>query len=262
MDANDKLSQIGDEPQDDDQKLDDQSQNDDQDQDDDKHEPKEGSKRWNEVYWKMKETERNNAKLLDEIANLRTDMEAVREHNKALSESILNVEDKFSESSRPDPSIEPEKYEKWMTEKIKRDIQKSNNPPQDTQPQNQPPQVNPQIAMQEAAMAALYDDYYDVAGEVMKEFKTNDALRIQIMSAVNPPKALYKYYQGKSKDKNDQMNQNLDQGIVEGNNPPPGNNSSTKLTDQERKVAKFLGITEENYIKQKQYIDAKAKKGA
>jgi hypothetical protein len=212
------------------------------------HEPAEGSPRWNEVYGKWKDSER-------QIEAMQADMEAIKEHNKALSEAMVSVEDKSAEINKPDMIEEPEKYEEWLTDKITRKLRgvQRNTPAEATNPVN--PQANARLQAQEQAMWADHADYYDVASKVMQEMKVNPALNMRIRGADNPARELYNYHQEKQGIKKEQTKENLSKSYVETDNSPPPPAPQGKLTDQQRRVANALGISEDNYKKQLEYLE-------
>jgi hypothetical protein len=227
------------------------------------NEPAPDSPRWNEIYGKLKQSER------DLQAGKETIL-ALQQHNKQLAESISNIEEKVTKSApRPDPQDDPDKYDEWVMDQVMAKMNKAQTqaqapaqvPGQPVQPvnpnqmplpgnqQQQQPPINTQLAAQEAAMSALHEDYYDIIPEVMKDCAGNYLLRDEIFQNPNPARAAYTY----GKKKRGEKAQTLDQGTVEPSAPAPS--SSTTLTPEQERVRQGLGVSKESYIKQVEMIE-------
>jgi len=207
--------------------------------------------RFTEIYGKMKDFERKTQEQDDTI-------NALREHNKSLAESIDTVTDQFSQASRPDPAENPEEFAKWMEDKVTRDIKRemsTNQTPTPTQtPSAQPSQVDYNRDVQIAIMEAVHDDYNDVIDQVKGDIENDAVLRNQIYSSPNPPKTAYEYGIRK---RNAQATTNS-QGYVEGGSvggaPPNPNGGATQAQID---MANKLGISPEAYMKQATYINGR-----
>lgn len=256
--VNDGLSQLDDDTSQTDNQ-DDQTDDTKQDDTDQQHEPAEGSKRWKEVYFEAKEAGRKIKEMEQREQDMRTDMDAMKDHNKALSDSILSTQDELSTANRPDPMEDPEGYETWITKKVERNIAKKGQD-QNPNPNQRAKRPNNQLIMQEAAMSSIHDDYYEVAEKVMAEMKGNQNLYTEIMSKPNPPKALYDHHERQKSKSNDQNDQNQSQNFVEGNNQDQSVDV-TKLSQREKIVANRLGLSEKDYIEQRIIIDKKIERG-
>ena len=208
-------------------------------------EPEEGSKRWKEVYYDMKQAKRDRDAMESELSTLKGDVHALTDHNKALSEAMDSVEDKFSESNRPDPIEDPEKYETWITDKITRKLKDA------AKPEQAPPPSNNKLAHQEDLMSTHFPDYYETVEVAKSAMNSNPTLRQEIMQSPNPARKAYDW----AKDKQKVDDENRAKGGLEPGGPGPGPAPVGKLTEQERRVANRLGISEKTYMEQKSKIE-------
>lgn len=203
--------------------------------------------RFQQIYGKMKGFERNLTDRDTQIKNL-------IDHNNKLTEAIGSLDSKVAEAKRPDPSENPELYEEWLTEKIMKQM-KSPAPVKVSAPT--PVVTDQKLVMQENAMAAVYDDFYEILGVVGEEMKTNEMLREEIMTHQNPPRKLYTYYQNKLKrDQSNSDDVNERSQTENGGFATKGNTSGTLSADQ-KKMAVNLGLSVDVYKKQLDFISKK-----
>ena len=210
-----------------------------------KHEPKEGSDRWNKIYGKMKHLERQGE---EKDANFK----ALVEHNKKLTESINDIQGRVAETPRPDPAEDPDGYDKWIMDKMTRSAKPATVPEFDmTQAQPQVLETAQQAAarnlkVQEAEMMENYDDYQFATQQVGKMMDNDFDLQNKIMSAKNPAMAAYRHYQKVKKNQN-----NLDRGSLDagGGYEPPAPKQE-KLSPAQKQMAKNFGLSEQQYADQ------------
>ena len=207
--------------------------------------------RFKEIYGKMKHWERQFAEADEKY-------KALLEHNEKLNQSIGVLVDKMDVQQRPDPVSEPEQYEQWLIQRAKREIErefraepKQPEIPTYEQPK-QPAQDDArldQIRFQIAAMEAAYDDYADMIRLSDQDMANDPVLRNEIWSAPNPPKRAYQYAKQKlerAKQEKQQMNtQTFTESPSQGQATQP-----TSLSEDQRRVASKLGISEDAYAKQ------------
>ena len=213
--------------------------------------PPPGHHRFKEVYGKMKHYER-------QFADADEKYKALLEHNQKLSESVNVLIDKMDVQQRPDPVSEPEKYEAWIIQRAKRELEKEFKPePKIPTPEptyNRPePQINAerqeQIRYQIAAMEAAYDDYTDMVSLAERDMGNDPVLRNEIWSAPNPAKKAYQYAKQKLERAQQEKQQMNTQTFTE--SPSQGQPPSTQgLDEEQRRAAQKLGIGEEAYAKQ------------
>ena len=214
-------------------------------------EPPPDHPRFKEIYGKMKHYERQLAETDDKY-------KALLEHNEKLNQSIGVLVDKMDVQQRPDPVSEPEKYEAWIIQRAKRELEREFKPePKIAVPEptyNRPePQINAerqeQIRYQIAAMEAAYDDYTDMVSLAERDMGNDPVLRNEIWSAPNPAKKAYQYAKQKlerAQQEKQQMNtQTFTESPSQGQPPP-----TQGLDEEQRRAAQKLGIGEEAYSKQ------------
>ena len=220
--------------------------------------------RFKEVYHEAKEAGRKVEELKKSLDEKDSDIQLMRQHNQQLSESISAVNkrvDVSTEEPMPDPNDDPVAYNKWHDDKRSRE-KKSDDDDRYTQ------RVNDQIE----AQRDIHDDYDTVVKDTMREMETNQSLKTQIYGSSNPARAAYKHGKDKmgasektkseeeaAKKKADEekakaeeveRQKAIDQGHVESGGKPPGESKKVKLTDEEKRVAKLMGVTEEKYAEQ------------
>ena len=233
----------------------DESEVKDEEKKEEQHEPKEGSKRWNEIYGKWKTSEREIEGLKQKDSERDAAFKELLEHNKKLSKSIIGVEDQLLETSKPDKDEDPEGYEKWLTDKIKRDVQKTETPKPVQQPQQQkPPQAAP---IEEIEFAAGRDDYWQIIGEVNRDIQADQNLMGRIFATSNPYEAGYRYGKAKLNKKANERKALEDQGFVEESSSKV--EKKTVLTKEQEYAAQMLGISKDKYAEQLQIIEQRSK---
>jgi hypothetical protein len=218
------------------------------------HEPPPEHPRFKEIYGKMKNYEREIEAFKIKDSETSEALKIVQAHNKALMEAVTGFEDKFSDINKPDPELDREGYEKWIIDKAKREALRD----QGTKPKEEPPPPvkKGKVDMREIEYAGEHEDYYDVINTIREEVQKNPNVSTQIWNSTHPFEAAYKY--GKAKQKREAQRKKAldDQGFVEGNNPPPPETKVT-LSNEEKRAAKMLGVSEEAYAKQKKFIESK-----
>ena len=220
------------------------------------HEPPEGSQRWKEIYYRMKEAER-------QLQEKDQTFEELREHNKRLQDAIEGVRDELSEGKRPDPAEDPEGFAQWMEQKLERKWERQRLEQEahaklkqiETPAQQQAPGVDPLRQTQIAQMEATYGrDYYRaMIALIESDLKADPMLNREIMGDDNPPAAAFDYAQKKLERVRQKKQANQKQGFVEEDSPAPAP-TKIQLTEAEKRTAKALGISETDYLKQKEYI--------
>lgn len=210
-----------------------------------KPEPPVEGKRWNEVYGKMKNLERELSKKEEDFQET---LRGIQEHNKMLAERLVGIEDGISEQNRPDPTIDPDGYEKYLEKKVTRQMEKVKL----AEPAKPAPSIivdTERINIQASAIADLHDDYDEVLAEVMPLVKTDDKLAAKIFGSKNPPAAIYKFGIEQRK-KATERSTNLDQGYVESGTRPVPPDGDVELTPLQIKVMTGLGLSKEKYVAQ------------
>ena len=213
------------------------------------HEPAEGSKRWKEIYHEAKEAGRKVTEIEQKLTQRDQDFEALRTQNDALQTAIDNVGSKISKNNRPNPEEDPEGYDNYLIEEVQR-RQRAAAPPRKTTA----PSVNPQQQAMENAMAAAKSDYYEVINTVKADFERDRVLYNQIWGSPNPYQAAYKYGTDKANRAKQGREDSAEQGYVEGETIHTDTEKKT-LSAAEKKTAAGLGISEKNYLKQREFIE-------
>jgi hypothetical protein len=218
-----------------------------------KHEPAEGSPRWNEIYGKMKQGQRDIDEMRMQLAERDNQLRALIEHNQKLAGAIDTVQSKVHKNEMPDPIADPDGYKNWVKEDVEREIEKKyRSTQQEAAPYGQ--QVHP-VQIMEQAVADAFPDYWEAFGEVNKEMQADPQLKSEILMDRNPPLKLYRYWEGRKRSQTQARQNNLDQGFVEGGTTPPQAHKKRELTDSEKKVANMLGLSPEDYLKQAEVIE-------
>jgi len=218
--------------------------------------------RFQEVYGKMKGFERN-------LADKETDIELLRQHNKKLADSLENVRqrvDKSQEGPKPDPVEQPQEYAAYMElqfDKMKKEEEAR--------------RVQDRFNIQVDTQKELHDDYESVVKIAMRDIELDKALRDKIWGSDNPARAAYKYGKDKMKESEKESGNNgklesdskdkekaekerlaaIEQGKVEGGGNPPVKSKDVKLTDEEKRVARALGVSDKDYAKQREFMEAR-----
>jgi|GEM_PF-6590926 len=215
----------------------------------DKHEPKEGSPRWNEIYRKMKDTER-------EKEELRKDLDALRKHSRDMAERMESLAKEKADRPKPpapNPAEDPEGYRAWV-DNNQTELQKSwSEQLRKTQNENM-------IMM----MHAMYDDYEENAAIAERDMENDPKLREEIYSKANPFKAGYEY--GKKKKGASSAPKPVDVESA-GDIPPSGDESEDELSEIELRTARNLwpGMPvdklKEKYVSHKKAMGIKPRGG-
>jgi hypothetical protein len=198
---------------------------------DKKNEPQPGSERWNEVYRKSKTFERM-------LTEKEKDIEALREHNKAL-EARMNEWEKKKDvpEKEPDPEVDPAGYKKW------RDHKEAEREKQREQEREQQ-----RLDMQIEVQKEIHEDYVDMVKLAEKLMDRDAKLRKQVYGADNPAKEAYKlgkkYKEDMDKLETDEKELkktkeqvNVESGASESGEAPT---KETDLTDEQKRVARNL----------------------
>ena len=178
------------------------------------------------------------------------DFELLRTQNDALQGAIDNLTDKVTKGDRPDPNEDPEAYDTYIMERMQRK-QRTTTPPRQT---TTTPPVNTRQQAMEDAMAAAKDDYYQVIAVAKPDIDRDRVLYNQIWGSPNPYQAAYKYGTDKAKRANQSRDDTTEQGYVEGETIHT-DTPRKSLSAAEKQMAANLGIKEENYLKQREFIN-------
>jgi len=212
-----------------------------------KHEPPEGSKRFNEIYAEAKQGKRDTEALTKKVDDLFKQNASLEEQNAALQEAMEVLNSKVSETGKPDPMLDPEGYETWLTDKIAAKLKKDISPPKDPKPAEtaqSPSSLETQILVQKG----LHTDYVEVVTEAEKEMAKNPYLNAQIRGAEDPAKAAYDYGIKQREERRAESDANRGQGHVEAGSYPIGK-TGINLTPAQIAMADKLGVKRESYAK-------------
>lgn len=217
------------------------------------------SPRFKEVYAKWKNADREIKKLNDSLSSRDSDIQMMKEHNQRLAESIdslKNTVESSAEEPPPDFSENPEAYNQWWQEKFNKETEK-------IQEKFKQERFNDQVEDQRT----IHDDYDAVIKSCMSEIQSDQSLNDRIFKSSNPARAAYKYGKAKmeKETKEKEPADNVDEtekldaiakGKVEGSGTTPGksDNSKVKLTPEQARVAKFMGISEQKYAEQLKFM--------
>ena len=221
-----------------------------------KHEPPVDSPRWNEVYGKWKEAERQIEALTARDAERENNMMLMQAHNKALADTLSSVEEKFQDVSKPNRDEDPEAYEKWFEDKVRREVKKdvAQQPRIPFIPR--PQQAQPTLPIEEVEFAAKNPDYWETIAKVNAELLRNPTILDQFRSTTNAFEAAYRYQKAKDNAVIEQRQSIENQGFVEGGSPQP-KGSPVELSPEEKNTAAALGISVDDYAKQKKFIESR-----
>ena len=211
------------------------------------------SKRFKEVYGNMKGFERKVGEQQEVITG-------IQEHNKKLQVSLDEINDRYSDTSRPDPTEDPEGYGKWVNAQIDKGIERGlrdkTPAPNPAMPSNAPP-ADTNLAIQIGVQEGLHDNYNEIIGEVQGDIDNDDVLRNKIASSGNPPKAAYQYGLEKrelaKKDRDNLLNRNY---VEPGGGAPPPPPADGQPTDGQKQMAANLGVSVDKYMEQVKQINA------
>jgi len=210
------------------------------------NEPPADHPRFKDIYGKWKTAERSIEEHKTKLSETEKMLAELAEHNRKLAESISTVEKKIPEPARPDPAEDPVGYDQWMMDKIKREMAPKPEPYKVPESKKPVQEINQTLLAQEAAMAAVYDDYYQVAETIANKMKTDSVLRDEIMSSPNPAKALYNHHlrlKGKSDD-------DMNRGSVDTGGGYEPSKGKVELSPEQKQMANFLGVSEKQYAQQ------------
>ncbi len=234
-----------------------------------KHEPPEGSKRWNKLYYEKKEADRQLAARDQKIAAHDTQIaerdetiEALRAHQEALAESMKKLSGEHLDSKMPDSIEDPAGYAAWMQEKIKADIA-----PAQTIPEIPKAAPAPAVAPEEQArIKALTDleittaniygeeEYKKMIDVAKKDMAVNPALQQQFFGSPNPFQAAYEYGQKKAVEAEQARQGRINQGRVEGTTAAEPGGQKKLTSAQSEMVKKFqkigIKIDEKSYLEE------------
>lgn len=207
------------------------------------HEPPVESPRWNEIYGKMKDFERQ----LDEKDQT---LKAVVDHNKSLQDSMDGLYDKVSVTERPDQIIDPDGYDKWILDQAVRKIKKEQPAPAvETKAKTNP------MMEQVKLLQGMHKDFNQVAAFANEIVEKDPLKKNEIRFSDNPPRALYEYGLKLKSDLEAKRKKNISQAGVEGGSLPPSDPGTTTLTAAQERARIGLGVSKENYIKQLNFIN-------
>lgn len=198
---------------------------------DKKNQPAPGSERWNEVYRKSKTMERM-------LTEKEKDIEALREHNKALEARMTDLETKKSlPEKEPDPEVDPIGYKKWRDHK---DAEKEREFER-TRAQDR---LDNQIEIQKE----IHEDYVETVKMAERLMDRDAALRKKVYGSDNPPREAYKlgkkYMEDMEKVDIDEkeIKKAKEQAKAEGGSSESGESPSKEpeLSDDQKRVARNL----------------------
>ena len=215
------------------------------------HEPPEGSKRWNEIYYEAKESKRRLAEFEEKLAEKDRLVEAAIEHNRSLQESVDTLYDKVSSADRPDPMSDPEAYDQWILDRAKRTLAKPVVP---EVPKPVAPVKADKVQKQVAVMRSIYDDFDQIVEFAKDSLNKDPVKKNELVFSDNPPRALYEYGLEQKNAISNKRNANLESARVEGGSPPP-TEKKVVLTPEQEHARKMLGISHKDYVKQLEFIN-------
>ena len=227
----------------------------------DEHTPPEDSKRWKDMYKSEKQGKRDIDALKEQNAEMQSNFESLKEHNKELAKSLNGIHDTIVDSNAPDPVENPDEYAEYVITKGKTagerkfkelkdeaDVKKKADPPPVTDKRMETHKA------QIAVMEDMYDDYGPLVDGVMEEMKSDTELYNRVWNSKNPAVEAYKYAKEKAAD----VKKTTEQGFVEsGGGPTAPSKGVTKLTVAQKQMAKQFGISEADYIEQVDIISKK-----
>lgn len=211
--------------------------------------------RFREIYAKMKGLERD-------LGSKNKDIESLKEHNKALRESMDTIEDHFDEANRPDPVDNPVEFADWVQKKTERDIKRNLESNRENKIDTSPAtgvSISEDIKTQIIVQESLHDDYGEVVSSVQEEIDNDSALRHEIWSSPNPPAAAYAYGVKRKNSLLKGREDKLSRGYAEGGSAPPPADNGNKPTAEQERMANLLGVPIKNYMKQVEQINKKRK---
>lgn len=150
--------------------------------------PAPGTPRWNEIYGKLKASERK-------LEERDKDVDAIREHNRMLEARLQTLETTKADrppEPEPDPAVDPDAYKKWHEMKRIQDKQ-------DMDKQRAIDKHEMQVDLQKE----LHPDYLDVIKEAERDMARDPELKKKIWGSPNPAKAAYKYGEDRRKELED-----------------------------------------------------------
>ncbi len=210
--------------------------------------PEPGSPRWEQIYGRMKQGERDVETLTGTVAELKENSRLMQEHNTYMADAMEKMLDRTAKTDRPNPEEDPEGFARWATDEATRKLkaeQRRESPPA-------PVVENADVELKKQVDTArdMWDDYDAQIGNINAVMEKDPALKAKVWNSKNPPAAAYtealklKVNAGR-----------VDQGFVEGGGPG-GEPSEDKvvLSAEQKKLCRAFGITEEKYIAQQEQI--------
>lgn len=214
-----------------------------------KHEPKEGSKRWDEIYWQNKE----NKRLLEDSTG---QVSKLTEENKGLHDRLEALEDGVINNNIPDPMEDPKGYREFIKADVKRDIAKEQRQAQ-TPTHNNPVPQQAQIDTQIRDMEDKHSDYNTVIKSFEEEAKANPDVNYDfIYDSPNPAASAYAYKKGNQLG---QKQRSRSQGYVEGGSMPPANNDNQTPTEEDIFMGKALGVDPQVWVDDRKAKEKRSK---
>lgn len=218
--------------------------------------PPPGSARWNEVYGKWKATERK-------LEERDRDVEAIREHNRALENRLNQLEVKKADrpaEPEPDPAVDPDAYKKWH--EMKRLQEK-----QEWDKQRAIDRHETQVEMQKELKGE--EKYMAMIKIAEKDMAKDPELKKKIWGSPNPAKEAFKYGEKRAiemeeKDREEASRETAKRQTAtepdNGGGGEPEEKPESKLTEDEVRVCKNLfpdmklEDAKKKYIKQKKAL--------
>jgi len=206
-------------------------------------------KRIDKLTWEVNEKQRKYDEYVNEMDNK---YNTVLEINTGMRDEIDALQDKIE--VRPDPMEDPDGYEKYLTKKttrqLEREKRKIEKPVSKTSAQDKQAKAVETFNIQRDTLMGIYDDYDDVMAVVTEEINGNQPLLDKLSANKNVPLAAYNYGKQVIRQRETQRNKNINQGYAEGGTAPPTSNSKD-FTDTDAKVCRDLGISKDVFIKYK-----------
>src|SRR3990167_5699621 len=141
--------------------------------------------RFQEIYGKLKTTERKYEAIEKALQDKETDINLLRQHNQQLAESISTVHKRVDQATAkviPNPLEDPEGYAKHIEDKL---ASERKNFEMELTTKRHYDQVSDQ--------RDLHEDYESVVKPVMQEMERDSELKKRVWGSVNPAREAYKY---------------------------------------------------------------------
>jgi hypothetical protein len=212
-------------------------------------------------------------RLETQLADKDKDLDVLRSHAGKLQrtvESFVSEKDKPKEEEPPNPVNDPEAYAAWMEARMKKDREEA-----EARTEQKVQQVRNETLLE--TQRDLHDDYDDIVRPVQRLYETgemSEEIKKRIYEARNPFAAAYRYGKelrtthdqaspehGKEDEKKRAQIERerkaaIDQGSVEGagRGPADEREDENEMSDDEKRVARLMGVSEKDYLKQRKHL--------